>query len=136
MADLKGTRTHQNLQRAFAEESQANRRYLYFAEMADVEGLPEVAGNFRDTSEGETGHAHGHLDFLRRAGDPASGLPMGSTEENLRSAIATEEKEARMYTDFAQVARSEGLEQIAEWFQTLARAQRSHANRFQRVLSE
>ena len=73
--DLKGTKTHDNLKAAFAGESQANRRYLYFAKIADVEGYPEIASNFRDTAEGETGHAHGHLDYLRKVGDPATGMP-------------------------------------------------------------
>jgi len=54
--DLKGTKTHQNLKDAFAGESQANRRYLYFAKVADIEGYPEIAGNFRETADGETGH--------------------------------------------------------------------------------
>lgn len=64
MASLEGSKTHDNLKAAFAGESQANRRYLYFAKEADVEGRPDIAGLFRDTAEGETGHAHGHLDFL------------------------------------------------------------------------
>ena len=80
MAELKGTKTHENLKHAFAGESQANRRYLYFADKADIEGYPEIAGNFRDTAEGETGHAHGHMDYLKAAGDPATGLPFGSTD--------------------------------------------------------
>ncbi|MCP4224225.1 MAG: rubrerythrin, partial [Actinomycetia bacterium] len=70
--DLKGTKTHQNLKDAFAGESMANRRYLYFAKVADVEGYPEVAGNFRETAERETGHAHAHLDYLKAVGDPAT----------------------------------------------------------------
>ena len=78
MAELKATKTHTNLKEAFAGESQANRRYLYFAKVADVEGHPDVAGLFRDTAEGETGHAHGHLDYLKQVGDPATGLPIGS----------------------------------------------------------
>src|ERR1700731_3874005 len=77
MANLKGTKTHQNLKDAFAGESQANRRYLYFAKIADVEGQPEIAGLFRDTAEGETGHAHGHLDYLKAAGDPVTDQPIG-----------------------------------------------------------
>ena len=72
MAQLKGSKTHENLKAAFAGESMANRRYLYFAKVADVEGYPEIAGNFRDTAEGETGHAHGHLDYLKKVGDPAT----------------------------------------------------------------
>ncbi len=61
---LKDTKTHANLKAAFAGESQANRRYEYFAKQADVEGYPDVAGLFRDTASGETGHAHCHLDYL------------------------------------------------------------------------
>jgi Rubrerythrin len=64
--DLKGTKTLECLKHAFAGESQANRRYLYFAREADVQGYPDVANNFRETAEGETGHAFGHLDYLRK----------------------------------------------------------------------
>ncbi len=70
---LKGTQTEQNLKDAFAGESQANRRYLYFAAKADVEGYNDVAAVFRSTAEGETGHAHGHLEYLEESGDPATG---------------------------------------------------------------
>src|SRR6202453_1314198 len=98
MASLKGTKTHQNLKDAFASESQANRRYLYFAKQADVEGKPDIAGLFRDTAEGETGHAHGHLDFLKQIGDPATGEPIGETSLNLKSAVAGETYEyTQMY---------------------------------------
>ncbi|WP_428263753.1 rubrerythrin family protein [Haliangium sp.] len=135
MADLKGSKTHDNLKAAFAGESQANRRYLYFAKTADVEGHPDLAGLFRDTAEGETGHAHGHLDFLKKVGDPATDEPIGSTEQNLKAAIAGETYEyTEMYPGFAKTAREEGFEEIAEWFETLARAERSHAGRFQKGL--
>ena len=135
MADLKGSQTHNNLKAAFAGESQANRRYLYFAKIADVEGYPEIAGNFRDTAEGETGHAHGHLDYLKRAGDPATDMPIGSTENNLKAAVAGETHEyTDMYPGFAKTARAEGFTEIADWFETLAKAERSHANRFQKAL--
>ena len=135
MADLKGSKTHQNLKDAFAGESMANRRYLYFAKVADVEGYPEIAGNFRDTAEGETGHAHGHLDYLKRVGDPATGKPIGGTDLNLQASIAGEIYEyTQMYPGFAKTAREEGFEEIAEWFETLARAERSHAGRFQKGL--
>ena len=135
MAELKGSKTHDNLKAAFAGESQANRRYLYFAKLADVEGYPEIAGNFRDTAEGETGHAHGHLDFLRKAGDPATGLPIGPTEKNLRAAVAGETHEyTDMYPGMAKQARDEGFDEIADWFETLAKAERSHANRYQKAL--
>ena len=135
MADLKGTKTHQNLKDAFAGESQANRRYLYFAKVADVEGYPEVAGNFRETAEGETGHAHGHLEYLEASGDPATGLPIGATAENLAAAIAGETHEyTDMYPGMAKTARDEDFDEIADWFETLAKAERSHANRFQKAL--
>ena len=206
MADLKGSKTHGNLKDAFAGESQANRRYLYFAKVADVEGFPDLAGLFRDTAEGETGHAHGHLDYLKRVGDPATGEPIGDTSKNLKAAIAGETYEytkmypgfakiadveghpdlaglfrdtaegetghahghldylkrvgdpatgepigdtaknlkasiagetyeyTQMYPGFAKTAREEGFTEIAEWFETLARAERSHAGRFQKGL--
>ena len=133
--NLKGTKTHQNLKDAFAGESQANRRYLYFAKVADVEGYPEVAGNFRDTAEGETGHAHGHLEFLESVGDPATGLPIGPTGSNLKAAIAGETHEyTDMYPGMARTARDEGFEEVADWFETLAKAEKSHAGRFQKAL--
>lgn len=132
---LQGTKTHDNLKEAFAGESQANRRYLYFAKVADVEGQPDIAGLFRDTAEGETGHAHGHLDYLKQVGDPATGEPIGNTSLNLKASIAGETYEyTQMYPGFAKTAREEGFEDIAEWFETLARAERSHAGRFQRGL--
>jgi len=135
MSELKGTKTHRNLKDAFAGESQANRRYLYFAKVADVEGYPEVAGNFRETAEGETGHAHGHLDYLKSVGDPATDLPIGDTEENLKSAVAGETHEyTEMYPSMAKDAREEGFAEIADWFETLAKAEKSHAGRFQKML--
>ena len=135
MASLNGSRTHQNLKEAFAGESQANRRYLYFARRADIEGYPDVGGLFRDTSEAETGHAFGHLDFLKEVGDPVTNVPIGDTEKNLKSAVEGETYEyTEMYPGFARAAREEGFEEIAEWFETLARAERSHAGRFQKGL--
>ena len=135
MAQRKGSKTHTNLKEAFAGESQANRRYLYFAKQADVEGHPDVAGLFRDTAEGETGHAHGHLDYLRHVGDPATGEPFGPTVDNLKSAVAGETYEyTEMYPGMAKDARSEGFADIAEWFETLAKAEKSHAGRFQKAL--
>jgi rubrerythrin len=135
MSKLNGTKTHQNLKDAFAGESQANRRYLYFAKVADIEGLPDVAGLFKDTADGETGHAHGHLDYLKLEGDPATGLPIGSTAKNLKAAVAGETHEYEtMYPGFAKAARQEGFDDIAEWFETLAKAEKSHAGRFQKAL--
>ena len=135
MAELKGSKTENNLKEAFAGESQANRRYLYFAQKADVEGHPDVAALFRSVAEGETGHAFGHFDFLAEVGDPATGEPVGTTENNLKSAIAGETYEyTEMYPGFARTARDEGFTDVAEWLETLARAEKSHAGRFTQAL--
>jgi rubrerythrin len=133
--DLKKSKTFENLKEAFAGESQANRRYLYFAAKADVEGYNDVSAVFRSTAEGETGHAHGHLEYLEQAGDPVTDLPIGSTKDNLKSAIAGETYEyTDMYPGMAKAAREEGFDEIADWMETLAKAERSHANRFQKAL--
>ncbi len=132
---LKGSKTEQNLKDAFARGSMANLRYLYFAANADVEGYNEVSAVFRSTAEGESAHARGHLEFLREVGDPATGLPFGLTSANLAAAIAGETYEfTDMYSEMAKVAWAEDFEEIAHWFETLAKAERSHANRFQKAL--
>src|SRR5437016_6609140 len=135
MKALKGTRTHENLKAAFAGESQANRRYLYFAAKADVEGQNDVSALFRSTAEGETGHAFGHLEYLEVVGDPATGQPIGESKLNLKAAVAGETHEyTDMYPGMAKAARQEGFDEIADWFETLAKAEKSHAGRFQRAL--
>jgi rubrerythrin len=137
MASLESSKTLDNLKAAFAGESQANRRYLYFAKVADVEGYPQIAANFRDTAEGETGHAHGHLDYIKKVGDPATGLPIGDTADNLKAAVAGETHEyTDMYPGMAKTAREEGFAEIADWFEVLAKAEKSHAGRFQSLLEE
>ena len=136
MAKLANTKTHENLKHAFAGESQANRRYMYFARRADIEGYPEVGGLFRDTAEAETGHAFGHMDFLKEVGDPATGFAIGDTDANLKSAVEGETYEyTQMYPGFAKTAREEGFAEVADWFETLARAEKSHANRFSKLLT-
>ena len=135
MSKLKGSKTESNLKDAFSGESQANRRYLYFANKADIEGQNDVAALFRSTAEGETGHAHGHLEYLEQVGDPATGLPIGSSRQNLTAAVAGETHEyTDMYPGMAKTAREEGFDEIADWFETLAKAERSHANRYQKAL--
>src|SRR6188474_2384043 len=110
MKQLKGSKTEDNLKAAFAGESQANRRYLYFAQKADVEGYNDVAAVFRSTAEGETGHAH---EYLEQVGDPATGLPIGATQANLKASIAGETHEyTDMYPGMAKSAREEGFEEI------------------------
>ena len=136
MAALGTSKTLDNLKAAFAGESQANRRYLYFAQKADVEGYNDVAAVFRSTAEGETGHAHGHLEFMEGVGDPATGLPIGSTSNNLKASVAGETHEyTDMYPGMARTARDEGFAEIADWFETLAKAEKSHAGRFTKALT-
>ena len=135
---VKGTRTESNLKEAFAGESQANRRYLYFANMADVAGAPDVASVFRSTAEGETGHAHGHMEYLITggAGEPGTSMPAGTVAEALEAAIHGETHEyTDMYPGMAKEARDEGFDEIADWFETLAKAERSHANKFTKTLA-
>ena len=135
MASLKGSKTEDNLKAAFAGESQANSRYLYFAQKADVEGYNDVAAVFGSTAEGETGHAHGHLEYLEETGDPATGEPIGDTSDNLKAAVAGETHEyTDLYPGMARTARDEGFDEIADWFETLAKAEKSHAGRFQKAL--
>lgn len=135
MSNLKGSRTEKNLKDAFMGESEANRRYLYFAAKADMEGYSDVSAVFRSIAEGETGHAHGHLEYLEQLGDPATGLPIGPTENNLKSAIAGEKRASSdVYPRMAKIARDEGFAEIADWFETLAKAEHSHASRFQKAL--
>ncbi len=132
---LVGTKTGKNLTEAFTKSSEAHLRYLYFAQKADIEGYNDVAAVFRSTAEGETGHAHGHLDYLAETGDPATGKPIGATADNLAAAVAGETFEyTDMYPGMARTAREEGFDEIADWFETLAKAEKSHAGRFQRAL--
>jgi rubrerythrin len=131
MPSLKGSQTHENLLEAFASESQANRRYMWFAQKADIEGYPDAAALFRSVAEGETGHTHELLEYIAEVGDPASGEPIGETEENFKASIASETYEyTQLYPGFAKIAREEGFDEIADWFETLARAEKSHAGRF------
>ena len=135
---VKGTKTEICLKDAFAGESKANRRYLYFANMADIAGAPDVAAVFRSTAEGETGHAHGHMEYLIAggSGDPETGLPAANVAEALESAIHGETHEySDMYPGMAKTARDEGFDEIADWFETLAKAERSHANKFTKTLA-
>ena len=137
MPSLKGSETEQNLKDVVAGESQANSRYLYFAEKADIEGFNDVAAVFRSTAEGETGRARGHLEYLKEVDDPATGKPIGPTGDNLKAAIASETHEyTDVYPGMARVARQESFDEIADWFETLAKAGKSHAGRFQKALEE
>lgn len=135
--DLRGTKTHENLKAAFAGEAQANRRYLYFARLADSEGHAEVAELFREVAQHETGHAFGHMRFLKDVGDPVTDVPIGTTRQNLTSGYEGETYEAtQMYPGFAQVARDEGFEELAKWFESLAKVEKSHADLYAKALEK
>ncbi|AAY81558.1 rubrerythrin family protein [Sulfolobus acidocaldarius] len=137
MADIKNSKTAENLRHAFMGEAMANRRYLFFAKTADEEGYPELAQLMRSIAEGETAHAFGHLDYIKQGGigDPATDKPIRTLEEMLQSAIAGETYEwTQMYPGYAKQAREEGFEDVAEWFETLARAEKSHAEKFTKAL--
>ena len=130
-----GSKTYRNLKDAFGIESEASCRYLYFARQADIEGYSDVGGLFRDRAEAEMDRAHGHLDYLKAVGDPAT--PIGSTPKNLGAVVAGETYAyTKMYPGMARIARDEGFTDVAEWFETLAKAEKSHAGRFQKALDK
>jgi rubrerythrin len=137
MVELAESKTIGNLRAAFAGESQANRRYTYFSRKADEEGFPEIATLFRSISEGETAHALRHFDYMRKAGDPVTKVSVSDVKGMLNSAITGEEYECTaMYPEFAKVARQEGFEEIAKWFETLAKAEKAHAGKFKEALEK
>lgn len=135
MGELVDSETANNLQRAFVAECTTSLLYLYFAHKADIEGHPATANTLRAAAQSETGHAFGHLDFLME--HPAAGAVMGlgDTAENLERAISVEEEESEvMYPGFAQTAAMEGYPQIAEWFLSLAAAEKAQAERLREHL--
>ena len=135
MPSIVGTKTGKNLKAAFAKSAEAHRRYLYFAQKADIEGYNDVSAVFRSIAKGKTGDAHGQLEYLEGIGDPASATPIGSTTENLRAAIAAEAHESTdVYSGMAKTARDESFDDIADWFETLAKAVRSPYERFKKAL--
>jgi rubrerythrin len=135
VATLRSSRTEANLRAAFTREAADNRRYLYFARRADVEGRSELAAMFREVAEGETGHAFGHLEFLEEVPDASSGLMLGNTETNLEAAVAVATADYQdRYPRLAAIAREEGLEEIAEWFEVCARARQRHAQALAQAL--
>ena len=128
MARLKGSRTAANLRKAFAAESEAYGRFAYYAQRAEAEGYPDIATLFRALAEGERGHAFGHLDYL--FGGPDDDDTNASTEDHLREAVEAETREyTHAYPAYAHTARAEGFEEIADWFDAVGRAERSHAAR-------
>ena len=135
MVELAKSKTIQNLRNAFAGESQANRRYTYFSRRADEEGYPEIATLFRSVADGETAHALRHFDFMKTVGDPVTNVPVTNVKEMLESAVRGETYEcSSMYPEFAKIAHQEGFEEIAKWFETLAKAEKAHAGKYEEAL--
>ena len=135
MSSLKGSKTECNLKEVFAKEAQANCRYLYFARTADAEGYEDASAVFHSIAKDKTGHAHGHLEYLEGIGDPATATLIRSTTENLRASIVVEAHEfSDEYSGMVKTARDEGFDEIADWFETLAKAVRSPYERFKKAL--
>lgn len=133
--DLKESRTFDNLKAAFAADAQALGRYAYFASRADVEGQDEAGQAFRRAARADETVLLGHLEYLRAVADPQTGLPIGTSEQNLLSAIERETYAAEiLYAGFARTAREEGFDQVADWFATLSRAGQARARALQRTL--
>jgi rubrerythrin len=130
LSNLNNSKTIANLRAAFSNESKASERYLLFAQIADSEGLPEIAAIFRSMAEAEAIHAIGHLDRLATLDEVALSEPVTSTRVNLLAALDVETYEyTSRYPGFARIARDEGLTEVADWFETLAKSGRSHAGR-------
>ena len=104
-------------------------------QLENIEGYHDISTVFRSTAEGETGPAHGHLDFLAEVGDSVTGKAIGTTADNLKAAIASETCDyTDMYPRMAYAERDEEFDEIADWFETLAKAMKAHGGRFQKAL--
>ena len=127
MAELKGSRTEQCLKEAFAGESQARNKYTYFASAAKKEGYEQIAAIFLETAEQEKEHAKLHLKLLDGIGDTATNLQQAAGGEN--------QEWTSMYPGMAQTAREEGFEDIARLFEGLAKIEKEHEVRYQKLLA-
>jgi len=135
--ELEGLETHRNLKQGFASEAGTTSRYLYFARIADIEGSPETATIFRELAESSACNGHGFLDFLKRAGDPETDLPIGETERNLIAAISAETREfSEIYPRMKEVAALEGLPDIENWLLTLGKLKKVHTDRLKGALAQ
>ncbi len=127
MAELKGSKTEQNLQEAFAGESQARNKYTYFASVAKKEGYEQISALFQETADQEKAHAKLHLEALKG---------IGNTMENLKAAAAGELEEwTDMYPRMAKEAKEEGFVQLAIMFEGIAAIEKTHQERYQKLLT-
>ena len=138
---LKGTKTEQNLLKAFAGESQARTRYTFFASVAKKEGYEQIAGLFMETAEQEKEHAkrffkylEGGMATIHNASFPAGII--GTTEQNLVAAANGEHEEWEvLYASFAETAHAEGFQKIALTFKHVAEVEKEHERRYLKLLS-
>lgn len=123
---IAGSKTEENLKAAFAGESQANRRYLAFAQAARAAGQDDIAGVFEAAAGDETLHAHSHLAYLGMIKD---------SNANLKGAVEGETYEKdNMYPEFQKVAEEEGFEKIAHYFRSVAGDETRHARKYEEVI--
>lgn len=135
MKSLEGTRTEQNLLKAFAGESQARMRYDYFAKKAKKEGLEQIAALFEETSINEREHAKKFFSFLEgRPVEITATYPagkVGTTLENLKAAADGENEEwTELYPEFAKIAEEEGFKSVAVAFRLIAEVEKAHEDRY------
>ncbi len=124
---FESSQTFENLRKAFEEEATLFFRYKYFQVIADYEGLDKIRKILKDFSDGSIDNVHGSLDFLRNFKDPASNVPIGNTQQNIKSILQTEIEQSSMnFPQMAKVARDEGFSDVASWFDTLEKLKRSH----------
>eukprot|EP00187_Rhodella_violacea_P003141 CAMPEP_0174888902 /NCGR_PEP_ID=MMETSP0167-20121228/4164_1 /TAXON_ID=38298 /ORGANISM="Rhodella maculata, Strain CCMP736" /LENGTH=180 /DNA_ID=CAMNT_0016126097 /DNA_START=42 /DNA_END=584 /DNA_ORIENTATION=- len=134
---IKGTKTHENLKSAFSAKSMAVLRFEYYAQKADVEGYTNASAAFRAAAESAKQQAFGHFEFLEEVGDPATDAEVGSVTTNLQGAVASEMDESeRMYPSWANMAQSEQIDDVSEWFTNLSNTSMRNANALQAVLDD
>ena len=127
--DYKGTRTEENLKKAFAGESEARNKYTYFASKAKKDGYEQIAAIFLETAENEKEHAKMWYKEL-------NGGAVADTETNLEAAAEGENFEwTDMYKGFAETAREEGFDELAEKFEAVAKIEKAHEERYRKLLS-
>lgn len=126
--ELKGSKTEQNLMTAFAGESQARNKYTYYASKAKKDGYEQIAAIFEETANNEKEHAKIWFKLL-------NGGEVPSTEENLKAAAAGENYEwTDMYVEFAKTAKEEGFDHIAYLFESVAKIEKEHEERYRKLL--
>ena len=138
---IKGTKTEQNLLKAFAGESQARNRYTYFASAARKEGFEQIANIFTETAENEKEHAKVFFKYLEGGEvEIVAAYPAGmikDTKANLEAAAAGENMEwTTLYANFAKIARQEGFIEVAQSFEQIAKVEKFHESRYRKLAAD